>query len=186
MLVPGQAAGLSVRRALCVQQQRQEARLPCEHTAPSFMAKNSPPGCGPAWKSPLQPRPAHVYSVRGGDALPSPCPLALHAVSLPERPLLDTVPWVPPGQNTQAGVGRGGGGGGKPLKSTGFVSGRSSPGDVMRVCKRPHERDLLPRKSTGPRSTRQASDSSVGREGNLGEPEPSLPLPREQSMPPAP
>lgn len=65
MLVPSQAAGLSVKRALLAQQRRQEASLPCEHTALSFMAKNSPPGCGPGWKSPLHPWPAHVYSIRG-------------------------------------------------------------------------------------------------------------------------
>jgi len=85
MLVAGQATVLSVRRALRAQQRRQEARLPCEHTAPSFMAKNSPPGCGPAWKSPLQPRPAHVYSARGGGgraALPPPAGPAHH---LPAR-----------------------------------------------------------------------------------------------------
>lgn len=56
----------------------------------------------------------------------------------------------------------------------------------MRVCERPHERDSLPRKSTGPRSARQASNSSLGREGNLGEPEPSPIFPQGQSLPPAP
>lgn len=32
----------------------------------------------------------------GTDALPSPCLLALCTISLPERLLLDAVPWVPP------------------------------------------------------------------------------------------
>ena len=123
MLVPGQATGLSVRRALRAQQRRQEARLPCEHTAPSFMAKNSPPGRGPAWKSPLQPRPAHVYSVRGGTrtALPLPAGPARH---LPARAAALGRGSLGPPRPKHTGWG---GGDGKPLKSTGFVSGRSSP-----------------------------------------------------------
>lgn len=104
MLVPGQAPGLSVRRALHAQQRRQEASLPCEHTALPFMAKIAPRGVVHAGKAPSiagQP----MFIQRGGDTLPSPCPPALCTISLPERLLLDVIRQVPPGQNTQAGEG---------------------------------------------------------------------------------
>lgn len=93
MLVPSQAAGFSVRRALHRQQRQQEARLPCEQTAPSFIAKNSPPGCGPAWKSPLQPLPVHVYSARGGG---THClPPAHHPCAQPPRQSGRSWTWFP-------------------------------------------------------------------------------------------